>query len=265
LPHAISMREYGEQFFTRTPRADAGTVTDPLFQSYRLGPFKPAASSSSWRPLTRSLALQPGTCQASLAACLLRAQRHPRLDRKRCNSGGRCKAMFTPGPRLLSRYQVEAWRRVRTRYIRLMALIFNQLLHVGGFRIRPCSPTHAPVRPPPPSYSARLYRERARRRRTCSVCRPRPPPPRALTSYIPTWWGNMSAAAKNARAADFRRVEIPCRTLSLDHSSRPAPTGARTPTLTPWRTERDCCSNPEALTPIPGERIACGVPHIAAR
>jgi len=53
---------------TRTPRAAQARGTDPLFQSYRLGPFN-LRHRIVMAPLTRSRARQPGNVPSSLAAC----------------------------------------------------------------------------------------------------------------------------------------------------------------------------------------------------
>src|SRR3979490_1770813 len=115
---------------TRTPRAAQAPGTDPLFQSYRLGPFN-LRHRIVMAPLTRSRARPPGNAPSSPAPCYYAPRTSPgsmASEAAQVSMQGQGYA-WTPG--IHSREQVDAWHRVTKAVHQANGLIFNQLWHVG--------------------------------------------------------------------------------------------------------------------------------------
>ena len=190
---------------TRTPRAAQAPGTDPLFQSYRLGPFN-LRHRIVMAPLTRSRARQPGNVPSSLAACYYAQRASAALivsEATQVSMQGQGYA-WTPG--IHSREQVEAWRRVTDAVHQAEGLIFNQLWHVGRISHPALQPDNMlPVAPSAiiPEGKAFIENERGEGELVPFVR------PRALIiEEIPYLVEQYERAAKNAREADFDGVEI---------------------------------------------------------
>src|SRR6202171_4794044 len=115
---------------TRTPRAAQAPGTDPLFQSYRLGPFN-LRHRIVMAPLTRSRARQPGNVPSSLAACYYAQRASAALivsEATQVSMQGQGYA-WTPG--IHSREQVQGWRLVADPVHEGGGVVFMQLWHVG--------------------------------------------------------------------------------------------------------------------------------------
>jgi N-ethylmaleimide reductase len=190
---------------TRTPRAAQAPGTDPLFQSYRLGPFN-LRHRIVMAPLTRSRARQPGNVPSSLAACYYAQRASAALivsEATQVSMQGQGYA-WTPG--IHSREQVEAWRRVTHAVHQAEGLIFNQLWHVGRISHPALQPDNMlPVAPSAiiPEGKAFIENELGEGELVPFVR------PRALViEEIPYLVAQYERAAKNARDADFDGVEI---------------------------------------------------------
>ena len=190
---------------TRTPRAAQAPGTDPLFQSYRLGPFN-LRHRIVMAPLTRSRARQPGNVPSSLAACYYAQRASAALivsEATQVSMQGQGYA-WTPG--IHNPEQVEAWRRVTKAVHEASGLIFNQLWHVGRISHPALQPDNMlPVAPSAiiPEGKAFIENERGEGELVPFVR------PRALTiEEMPYLVRQYERAARNAQAADFDGVEI---------------------------------------------------------
>src|ERR1700682_1527547 len=190
---------------TRTPRAAQAPGTDPLFQSYRLGPLN-LPHRILMAPLTRSRARQPGNVPSSLAACYYAQRASAALivsEATQVSMQGQGYA-WTPG--IHSREQVEAWRRVTQAVHEAHGLIFSQLWHVGRISHPALQPDNMlPVAPSAitPQGKAFIENERGEGELVPFVR------PRALNiEEMPYIVGRDERAARNAQTADFDGVEI---------------------------------------------------------
>jgi N-ethylmaleimide reductase len=179
--------------------------TDPLFQTYRLGPFN-LPHRIVMAPLTRSRARQPGNVPGALSACYYAQRASAALiisEATQVSMQGQGYA-WTPG--IHSREQVEAWRRVTDAVHQERGLIFNQLWHVGRISHPALQPDNMlPVAPSAitPEGKAFIENDRGEGELVPFVR------PRALDiEEMPYVTRQYQRAAKNAQAADFDGVEI---------------------------------------------------------
>src|SRR5258705_5455167 len=190
---------------TRTPRAAQAPGPDPLFQSYRLGPFN-LRHRIVMAPLPRLGPRQPGNVPSSLAACYYAQRASAALivsEATQVSMQGQGYA-WTPG--IHSPEQVEAWHRVTKAVHQANGVIFNQLWHVGRISHPALQPDNMlPVAPSAiiPEGKAFIENERGEGELVPFV------PPRALTiEEMPYLVRQYERAARNAQAADFDGVEI---------------------------------------------------------
>ena len=121
------------------PRVRQTPDTNPLFQPYRLGPFR-LPHRMVMAPLTRSRARQPGNVPSSLAARYYAQRASAALivsEATQLSMQGQGYA-WTPG--IHSREQVEAWRQVTRAVHQADGLIFNQLWHAVRISHRALQP-----------------------------------------------------------------------------------------------------------------------------
>lgn len=177
----------------------------PLFQEYRLGPFR-LPHRVVMAPLTRSRARQPGNVPSQLAACYYAQRASAALiisEATQISMQGQGYA-WTPG--IHSREQVEAWRQVTKAVHDADGLIFNQLWHVGRISHPALQPDNMlPVAPSAitPAGKAFIENERGEGELVPFVR------PRALTfEEMPYLIRQYERAARNAEAAGFDGIEI---------------------------------------------------------
>jgi N-ethylmaleimide reductase len=186
-------------------KAPRQQTTNPLFQSYKLGPLK-LPHRMVMAPLTRSRAGQPGNVPTPLAACYYAQRASAALivsEATQVSMQGQGYA-WTPG--IHSREQVEGWRRVTEAVHEAGGLIFNQLWHVGRISHPALQPDQMlPVAPSAitPEGKAFIENERGEGQLVPFVR------PRALQiEEMPYVVAQYARAAKNAQAANFDGIEI---------------------------------------------------------
>ncbi|MEA2951660.1 MAG: N-ethylmaleimide reductase [Alphaproteobacteria bacterium] len=190
---------------TAKSKAPRQQTTDPLFQSYKLGPLK-LPHRMAMAPLTRSRAGQPGNVPTPLAACYYAQRASAALivsEATQVSMQGQGYA-WTPG--IHSREQIEGWRRVTEAVHEAGGLIFNQLWHVGRISHPALQPDQMlPVAPSAitPQGQAFIENERGEGQLVPFVR------PRALQiEEMPYVVAQYARAAKNAQAANFDGIEI---------------------------------------------------------